>query len=103
MNFASDNTAPASPEILAALSAVNVGGLASYGADSITARVQARLAEIFGRPLVAYPASHRNRGERAGTGDAGAAVRRRRLSRGSPYRGPTNAARRSSIPAVPSW
>ncbi len=55
MNFASDNTAPASPEILAALSAVNVGGLASYGADPITARVQARLAEIFGRPLVAYP------------------------------------------------
>ena len=55
MNFTSDNTAPASPEILAALAAANLGPLASYGEDPITARVQARLAEIFGHDLVCYP------------------------------------------------
>jgi threonine aldolase len=55
MNFASDNTAPASPEILAALTAANAGAVRSYGEDPITARVQARLAEIFGRALACYP------------------------------------------------
>jgi threonine aldolase len=55
MNFASDNTAPASPEILAALAAANDGALPSYGEDPITARVQATLAEIFGCALASYP------------------------------------------------
>jgi threonine aldolase len=55
MNFASDNTAPASPEILTALAAANDGALPSYGEDPITARVQARLAEIFGCKLASYP------------------------------------------------
>jgi threonine aldolase len=55
MNFASDNTAPASPEILAALTAANESALPSYGEDPITARVQARLAEIFGCALASYP------------------------------------------------
>jgi len=55
MNFASDNTAPASPEILAALTEVNESALPSYGEDPITARVQARLAEIFSCKLASYP------------------------------------------------
>jgi threonine aldolase len=55
MNFASDNTAPASPEILAALAAANEGAVPSYGDDPITARVQTRLVEIFGRDLACFP------------------------------------------------
>jgi threonine aldolase len=47
MNFSSDNTAGVSPEILAALASANVGAVASYGTDPITARVERRLAEIF--------------------------------------------------------
>jgi threonine aldolase len=55
MNFASDNTAPASPEILAALQAVNEGAVPSYGADTITARLRERLAATFEHDLVAHP------------------------------------------------
>ncbi len=55
MNFASDNTAPASPEILAALTAASHGAVPSYGADPITARVSARLDEIFERPVTSFP------------------------------------------------
>ena len=44
MNFASDNTAGISPEILAALAAANEGAVGSYGArsDHGPARSQAR-------------------------------------------------------------
>ena len=35
-DFASDNTAPAAPEAMAALTAANVGFAASYGAVSYT-------------------------------------------------------------------
>ena len=55
MNFASDNTAPASPEILAALQAANTGVVKSYGADPITERVRARLNQVFGRDVLAHP------------------------------------------------
>jgi threonine aldolase len=55
MNFASDNTAPASPEILAALHAANEGAVSSYGADPITARLRERLNGVFGTTLVAHP------------------------------------------------
>ncbi len=55
MNFASDNTAPASPEILAALAAANTGAVKSYGADPITDRVRARLNTIFEREVLAHP------------------------------------------------
>ena len=37
-DFASDNTAPAAPEAMAALTAANSGFAASYGADGTTAR-----------------------------------------------------------------
>jgi threonine aldolase len=47
MNFLSDTTAPAHPALLEALTAANTGFAASYGADAISARVEARLKEIF--------------------------------------------------------
>lgn len=47
MNFRSDNTAPASPEILAALDACNRGAAVSYGDDAWTARVNAAFAALF--------------------------------------------------------
>ena len=55
MNFASDNTAPASPEIIAALAAVNTGAVKSYGVDPITERFRARISTVFERDLVAHP------------------------------------------------
>ena len=50
MRFASDNTAGAAPEIMAAMAAANEGAAMGYGADPITKRVEARLAEVFERP-----------------------------------------------------
>jgi threonine aldolase len=55
LNFASDNTAPASPEILAALQEANSGVVKSYGADPITERVRARMNEVFGREVLTHP------------------------------------------------
>jgi threonine aldolase len=55
VNFASDNTAPASPEILAALTQASQGAVSSYGADPITLRVSRRMEEIFERPVLTYP------------------------------------------------
>src|SRR5260221_12291481 len=55
MNFSSDNVAGVSPEILAALAAANAGRQPSYGADPITARVEARLAEIFEHEVAVFP------------------------------------------------
>jgi threonine aldolase len=55
MNFASDNTAPASPEILAAMQAASQGAVPSYGADPITARLRARMDGVFERPVLTYP------------------------------------------------
>ena len=50
MNFASDNTAPIAPEILAALGAANEGPAPAYGGDELTARLNSRLEEVFERP-----------------------------------------------------
>ncbi|MFY3001689.1 threonine aldolase family protein [Achromobacter xylosoxidans] len=47
LGFAGDNTAGASPQILAALLHANEGQAPAYGADDITLRVERRLAEIF--------------------------------------------------------
>jgi len=55
MNFSSDNVTGASPEIIAALAAANVGSVSSYGADPLTQRVEAKLAEIFGREVAVFP------------------------------------------------
>ena len=55
MNFASDNAAGASPEILAALAAANTGSAAAYGADAITERLVGRFAEIFETDVAVFP------------------------------------------------
>lgn len=49
MRFASDNTAGAAPEILAALAEANAGAALGYGADPWTDRLENRLNEIFER------------------------------------------------------
>ena len=47
-NFCSDNTAGASPQILAALSEAGAAGaMMPYGADPLSQKVEKRLAEIF--------------------------------------------------------
>ena len=46
--FNSDNYAPVLPEVMAALAAVNEGHVPAYGNDAVTARVEARLRELFG-------------------------------------------------------
>jgi threonine aldolase len=55
MNFCSDNVAGMAPEILAAIGRANAGAASSYGADPFTARVEARLSEIFERRVHAFP------------------------------------------------
>ena len=55
MKFASDNTAPVSPEILAALTEANAGATPSYGADPVTARLAAAARDIFETELTLYP------------------------------------------------
>ena len=55
MNFASDNTAPVAPEVLAAIAEANHGRAASYGADPWTARLTAKLAEIFEHEVTVFP------------------------------------------------
>jgi threonine aldolase len=47
MDFRSDNVAGAAPQILEAVIAANQGTTTSYGADEISARVEAKLCEIF--------------------------------------------------------
>jgi len=55
MNFASDNVHGANPEILAALAEASRGPASSYGDDPVTARVEARLAEIFEHEVTVFP------------------------------------------------
>lgn len=47
MNFTSDNSFGAAPEIIEAMARANEGALGSYGADPLAARVEERLREIF--------------------------------------------------------
>ena len=55
MNFASDNSYGAWPEIVAAVGAAATGAVPSYGDDTLTAKVRARLAELFERELTVFP------------------------------------------------
>jgi threonine aldolase len=50
MNFASDNTSGAAPEVMAALAAANQGYAMPYGRDPIMDRVRATLREVFEAP-----------------------------------------------------
>jgi threonine aldolase len=55
MNFLSDNAYGAWPEILAAVAEAAVGATPSYGADPLTAAVEARLGTIFAHRVIAFP------------------------------------------------
>ena len=55
MTFASDNTAGASPEIIAALAEVNGGRLPSYGGDGVTAALTKRFCDLFEREVAIFP------------------------------------------------
>jgi threonine aldolase len=55
MNFASDNTAPASPEILRAVADASQGAVSSYGADPVTARLRDAMNAAFERDVLTYP------------------------------------------------
>lgn len=47
MNFASDNWAGATPEVMAALARANEGFAPAYGGDPLTAKVKKLFAEVF--------------------------------------------------------
>ncbi|MGF0114995.1 threonine aldolase family protein [Promicromonospora sp. Marseille-Q5078] len=53
--FASDNYAPAHPDVLAAVVAANDGYAVAYGDDPWTARLDARVREVFGAGALAFP------------------------------------------------
>jgi threonine aldolase len=55
MNFLSDNTAGAAPEILAALARANDGVQSSYGGDAVTARLTAKLSTLFEKEVSVHP------------------------------------------------
>ncbi|MEY4760629.1 MAG: Low specificity L-threonine aldolase [Pseudomonadota bacterium] len=55
MQFLSDNTAPAAPEVMAALAAANQGPAMSYGADIWGARLDDAFSRFFGREVRAFP------------------------------------------------
>lgn len=54
MNFISDNTAGASPNVMAAIAAANDGTSSAYGTDLWTQGVERRFAEIFEREVAVF-------------------------------------------------
>jgi threonine aldolase len=52
--FNSDNYAPVLPEVMAAIAAANNGHMPSYGADAVTARVEARIRAELGEDARAF-------------------------------------------------
>ena len=54
MNFASDNSAGAAPEILEAIGASSRVNAPAYGADDYSARALAKLSEIFETKVAAF-------------------------------------------------
>ena len=54
-NFTSDNVTPACPQVMAAIQAANEGRLPSYGADPLTAGLQAQASAIFGTEVAVFP------------------------------------------------
>ncbi len=47
MDFASDTTAPAHPNVIEAIATANTGSAGSYGADEVTQHLRQRLSETF--------------------------------------------------------
>jgi threonine aldolase len=54
-NFKSDNVAPVSAAIMAAINAANTGSAASYGGDDLTRKLEANANEIFEREVAIFP------------------------------------------------
>src|ERR1700730_4717003 len=54
MNLASDNTAGVAPAILDAIARANDGYALGYGGDAVTARVEARFAQVFEHEIAAF-------------------------------------------------
>lgn len=54
MRFYSDNTAPACPEIFAALAEANHGSAKAYGDDDLTLRLHEAFSEYFGKEVRAF-------------------------------------------------
>lgn len=55
MQFLSDNTAPAAPEVMSALAAANQGMARAYGADEWSARLDAAFGRFFECELRVFP------------------------------------------------
>ena len=55
IDYRSDNTGRAAPEILEALVRANTGTALGYGADEWTARLQERFSELFETPVRVFP------------------------------------------------
>jgi threonine aldolase len=55
IDFRSDNTAGVLPEIMTALQAANEATQPSYGADAISARLTARMSDLFERKVAVFP------------------------------------------------
>jgi len=55
VDFRSDNTGRAAPEMIAALAAANEGTAAGYGGDDWTSAVQRRFSELFETPVRVFP------------------------------------------------
>lgn len=54
MNFASDNTAPVHPQVMAAINAANAAPSMPYGNDALSREVEAKIAAIFDRPAKVF-------------------------------------------------
>lgn len=55
MTFYSDNTAPATPEVMAALNAANAGFAAPYGDDTATQSLNAAFSRLFETDVAVFP------------------------------------------------
>lgn len=55
INFASDNAAPVTPQVIEALENVNLGPAMGYGNDAATEAMEAKLRDIFECDLKAFP------------------------------------------------
>jgi threonine aldolase len=54
-NFSSDHVAPACDAILAAVNQANVGFVASYGGDDLTAKLQSMASDLFEKQVAIFP------------------------------------------------
>ncbi len=55
IDFRSDNTGRAAPELIEALAAANTGTALGYGGDETTAALQKRFSDLFEIPVRVYP------------------------------------------------